>query len=45
MYTAERDGGKKRMRKESSTQNSALNADNEPFPMGKILMLNQKSRL
>jgi hypothetical protein len=45
MYTAERDGGKKRMRKESSTQNSAFNADNEPFHMGKILMLNQKSRL
>jgi hypothetical protein len=29
MYTAERDRGKKRMRKESNTQNSAFNADNE----------------
>jgi hypothetical protein len=45
MYPAERDGGKKRMKKESSTQNYAFNADNEPFPVGKILMLNQKSRL
>jgi hypothetical protein len=36
MYPAERDGGKKTMRKESSTQNSALNADNEPFPIADL---------
>jgi hypothetical protein len=39
MYPAERDGGKKRMRKESSTRSSAFYADNEPFQIEKLSFL------
>jgi hypothetical protein len=34
-YPAEREGGKKRMRKESSTRISAFHADVEPYPIEK----------